>query len=92
MIWAYQKLHFHTILIYLRGLFFHKRQFLLIRFKYTDRNDQEIVIVREFGLESLWSSIGGFVGIFVGTSLYQQPSAMHWSWLYYCIKSNNTKK
>ena len=43
-------------------------------FRYMDTSYQEIINVREFGLESLWSGVGGFVGIFVGTSLLQIPS------------------
>ena len=35
---------------------------------------QEIENVRDFGVESCWSGIGGFVGIFVGYSLMQVPS------------------
>ena len=34
---------------------------------------QEIDNVRYFTLESCWSAIGGFVGIFVGYSLLQLP-------------------
>ena len=75
-------------------IFAHERNFLFMKFKYTDKNYQEIVNVREFGLESLWSSVGGFVGIFVGTSLSHLPSliAMHWTWMQHKIKSNATKK
>ena len=34
---------------------------------------QEITNFRDFGFESFWSSVGGFVGIFVGYSLLQLP-------------------
>ena len=47
--------------------------FLGIEFKYMDKNYQEIINEQEFGLESLWSTVGGFVGIFVGTSVSQAP-------------------
>ena len=75
-------------------IYFNEKQFLFPTFKYTDKNYQEIVNVREFGLESLWSSVGGFVGIFVGTSLSHLPSliSMHWTWLQNKIKSNKTTK
>lgn len=75
-------------------IFFHENQFLFTIFKYTDRNYQEIVNVREFGLESLWSSVGGFVGIFVGTSLSHLPSliATNWTWFQNKIKSNTIIK
>ena len=39
-----------------------------------ERNYEEIINERDFGFESLWSTVGGFVGIFVGTSLSQVPS------------------
>ena len=34
---------------------------------------QEIENVKDFGVESCWSGIGGFVGIFLGYSLLQIP-------------------
>ena len=37
---------------------------------------QEIIYVREFGIESCWSGIGGFVGIFVGYSILQLPDLL----------------
>ena len=37
---------------------------------------QEIENVRDFGFESCWSGIGGFVGIFVGYSLMQLPELL----------------
>ena len=37
---------------------------------------QEIDNVRDFGAESCWSGIGGFVGIFLGYSLLQIPKMM----------------
>ena len=40
---------------------------LSIESRYLDPNYQEIINEREFGIESLWSTVGGFVGIFVGT-------------------------
>ena len=47
---------------------------LNLSFKYQDKTYEEIINEREFGFESLWSTIGGFVGIFVGTSLSQVPN------------------
>ena len=66
-----------------QSIFAHEQKFLFITFIYTDKNYQEIVNVREFRLESLWSSVGGFVGIFVGTSLSHLPSliATNWTWM-----------
>ena len=56
---------------------------VLAEFYYMDKNYEMIVNEREFSLESLWSAIGGFVGIFVGTSLSQAPSliASSWNWM-----------
>ena len=53
------------------------------RFKYLDRTYEEIINEREFGIESLWSTVGGLIGIFVGTSLSQVPSliAIAWNWV-----------
>lgn len=45
-----------------------------IYFKYMDRSYQEITNHREFGLESLWSTAGGIIGIFVGISLAHIPN------------------
>ena len=77
-----------------QSIFFYEKKFLFMKFKYTDKNYQEIVNIREFGLESLWSSVGGFVGIFVGTSLSHLPSliAMHWTWMKNKINSDTIKK
>ena len=44
-----------------------------ISFKYLTETYNEIINQRDFGVESLWSSIGGFVGIFVGYSVVQIP-------------------
>ena len=53
---------------------------LRIAFMYEEKDYQEIINEREFGLESLWSTVGGFVGIFVGTSLSQVPTLLAKSW------------
>ena len=49
-------------------------KYLVTKFKYMDQNYQEIVNQREFEFQSFWSSVGGFIGIFVGTSLLQVPT------------------
>ena len=53
-----------------------------------DKSYEEIINEREFGLESLWSTVGGFVGIFVGTSLSQVPSfiVLLWNWMKNAMK------
>ena len=44
---------------------------------------QEIINARDFGVESCWSGIGGFVGIFVGYSILQLPDFLYFvlQWL-----------
>ena len=63
-------------------------------FKYMEKTYEEIVNEREFGINSLWSSVGGFVGIFVGTSLSQLPTliAAACSWIQKILKTNMAKK
>ena len=46
---------------------------LLLVFNYLDEMYQEIVNKRDFDMEMLWSSVGGFVGMFLGYSLWQFP-------------------
>ena len=48
----------------------------IIKFMYTERYYQEIENVREFGFESFWSAVGGFVGIFLGYSMMQFPALL----------------
>jgi hypothetical protein len=49
---------------------------MLLRFHYLDEDYQEIENVRDFGMETFWSSIGGFIGIFLGYSLLQIPDLL----------------
>lgn len=67
---------------------YYAHESLAFNFKYMEKNYQEIINEREFGPESLWSTIGGFVGIFVGTSLSQVPSliASFYSWMQNMMK------
>ena len=53
---------------------------LVLDFIYMDDFYQEIVNVRDFGFESFWSGIGGFVGIFLGYSLLQIPDLLEGLW------------
>ena len=61
-----------VLVMYDRNLDQPNNQFL-IKFLYTDKYYQEIKNTRDFGFETFWSSVGGFVGIFLGTSLLQVP-------------------
>ena len=47
-----------------------------IKVSYTDKSYQEILFVRDFGIESVWSGIGGFVGIFLRYSMMQFPEML----------------
>ena len=49
---------------------------LFLKFKYQDRTYQEVTNSRDFGFESFWSSVGGFVGIFLGYSMSQIPEIL----------------
>ena len=62
-------------------------------FKYMEKTYQEIVNERDFGIDSLWSTVGGFVGIFVGTSLSQIPTliAAACTWIKSLLQNNKTK-
>ena len=55
---------------------------------------QEIDNVRDFTLESCWSAIGGFVGIFIGYSLLQLPEVTlkYFQWLNRKILSHMQRK
>ena len=53
---------------------------LVLDFVYMEDFYQEIINVRDFGFESFWSGIGGFVGIFLGYSLLQIPDLLHSLW------------
>ena len=50
-----------------------KEKVKIVEFVYKEKYYEEIQYVRDFGLESFWSGIGGFVGIFLGYSMMQFP-------------------
>ena len=51
--------------------------------RYTTEIYQEIQNFRDYNLDTLWSSIGGFVGIFLGYSLLQLPDLLRTDWKRY---------
>ena len=55
---------------------------VFLNFVYMERTYQQIINVEDFGFESFWSGVGGFVGIFMGSSLLQVPKLliMMWNW------------
>ena len=53
---------------------------LKLYISYTTEDFQEIVNVKDFDVETLWSSVGGFIGIFLGYSLLQFPEILDYVW------------
>ena len=53
---------------------------------------QEIEFVKDFGFESFWSGIGGFVGIFLGFSMMQFPEALEFLYDFFCKRNNRIVK
>ena len=64
---------------------------VLMELLYMDKYYQEFVNGRDFGFESFWSGIGGFVGIFLGYSLLQLPELLDKLWVW-CLTKNAVKK
>ena len=60
-----------------------------IRFLYIDKFYEEIEYIQDFGFESFWSGVGGFVGIFLGYSIMQLPELLG-SVLYFLRKMKNS--
>ena len=48
--------------------------------RYTTQIYQEVQNHRDYNLDTLWSSVGGFVGIFMGYSLLQLPELLQVDW------------
>ena len=44
-----------------------------IKLTYNEGTYQEIINTRDFGMDSFWTSVGGFVGLFLGYSISQVP-------------------
>ena len=65
--------------------------YVLMELLYMETQYKETTNIREFGFESFWSSVGGFVGIFLGYSIMQIPQLLEdlWGWI---IKRRTIKK
>ena len=62
-----------------------------IQLSYNERNYLEIENHRDFGMETFWTSVGGFIGLFLGYSLLQLPELF--ANISGCfIKKNSTKR
>ena len=44
-----------------------------IKLTYNEGTYQEIINTRDFGMDTFWTSVGGFVGLFLGYSISQIP-------------------
>ena len=55
---------------------------LVITVLYATETFEEITNVRDFDIESLWSSAGGFIGLFLGYSLVQVTEILNVNWLF----------
>ena len=63
---------------------------ITVQCMYQDKTYVEFVNVRDFGLESLWSNAGGFIGMILGYSVLQIPAAIGQIWDSFW-KRNKTK-
>ena len=59
---------------------------LRINVHYSSEIYQEIKNLRDFTEEAMWSSIGGFIGMFLGYSLLQIPDILILAWVSYRSK------
>ena len=66
------------------------QEILLLQVLYMKKHYQEVVNLREFGFNSCWSSIAGFVGIFLGYSFLNFPGALG-NFLIWCQKKTFTR-
>ena len=62
-----------------------KHRFLTMKIviRYSTEIYQEISNFRDYNLDTLWSSVGGFIGIFLGYSLLQLPELLQIDWKNY---------
>ena len=59
-----------------------------ITISYATETFEEITNVRDFDIESLWSSAGGFIGLFLGYSLVQVSEILNINWLVFLEELN----
>ena len=70
-----------------------KVQTLKIVIRYSTEIYQEIQNFRDYNLDTLWSSVGGFIGIFLGYSLLQLPELLQLDWeTYWTLIRGNQKR
>ena len=66
--------------------------YVLMELVYMDEAYQEFVNSKDFTFETFWSSVGGFVGIFLGYSLLQFPELLDQLWLWCPMRKMVQKK
>lgn len=64
----------------------------IMKFQYQEKYYLEIENVKEFGFESFWSSVGGFIGIFLGYSILQIPELLNTLKKIFKIKKENKER
>ena len=57
-----------------------------------DESYQEFINAREFGFESFWAGVGGFVGMFLGYSFLQIPDTLVELWTWISIRLQSLRK
>ena len=62
---------------------------LTVHLKYATETFQEVHNSEDFNVFSLWSNIGGFIGIFLGYSLLQVPEILGTIWIFNWKKLSN---
>ena len=66
--------------------------YILMELAYMDESYQEFINAREFGLESFWAGVGGFVGMFLGYSFLQIPDTLGKVWAWTSVKFQSLRK
>ena len=64
---------------------------LRIDFNFLTKKYEEVQNLREYGMDSLWAEVGGYIGIFLGYSLLQVVD-MLLTFLKWMLKSFPRKK
>ena len=66
--------------------------YILMDLAYMDESYQEFINAREFGFESFWAGVGGFVGMFLGYSFLQIPDTLAELWIWISMRLLSLRK
>ena len=66
--------------------------YILMELAYMDESYQEFINAREFGFESFWAGVGGFVGMFLGYSFLQIPDTLAELWIWISMRLQKLRK